>query len=76
MVRSSDCEEILIVCRFSKIPFAAVTFCPDIKSYNEVFDYNKIVTALENRKMTIDNITSEQCVLQRFVTRLTITSLV
>jgi hypothetical protein len=68
MVRSSDCQEILTVSRFSKIPFAAVTFCPDIKSNNEVFDYNKIVAALENREMTIDNITSEQCVIQRFVT--------
>jgi hypothetical protein len=69
MKRSSEFERVLNWCRFSKIPFAAVTFCPDIKSNNEVFDYNQIVSALEKQEMTIENVTNEQFVVQAFVTR-------
>jgi hypothetical protein len=45
-----------------KIPFPAVTFCSDLKSHNEVFDYNRITKALQQHEMTIDNVTSEEFV--------------
>jgi hypothetical protein len=45
-----------------KIPFPAVTFCPDLLSHNKVFDYNQLVTALNQHEMTIDNVTSEEFV--------------
>jgi hypothetical protein len=48
--------------RFLKIPFAAVTFCPDILTHIEGFDYNQIVTALVQNEITIDNVTSEEFV--------------
>jgi hypothetical protein len=46
----------------SKIPFPAVTICSDLKSHNKVFDYNRIVKALQFNEMTIDNVTSEELV--------------
>jgi hypothetical protein len=39
-----------------------VTFCSDLESYNEVFDYNRIVKALQFNEITIDNVTSEELV--------------
>jgi hypothetical protein len=56
-----DCNS-LPICLMSKIPFAAVTFCPDLYSHNRYFDYNQIVEALKQREMTIDNVTNEKLV--------------
>jgi hypothetical protein len=47
---------------FLKIPFAAVTFCPDLLSHNHVIDYNKVVIALKRGEMDIENVTHEQFV--------------
>jgi hypothetical protein len=51
---------------FPKIPFAAVTFCPDLLTHIKGFDYNQIVTALKQRELTIDNITSIEFVNYSF----------
>jgi hypothetical protein len=56
----------MIFHRFFQIPFPAVTFCPDLLSYIKGFDYNRIVTALKQHEMTIDNVTSKECVNYSF----------
>jgi hypothetical protein len=53
---------MMMICLMSKIPFAAVTFCPDLYSHNRYFDYNQIVEALKQREMTIDEVTNEKLV--------------
>jgi amiloride-sensitive sodium channel len=45
-----------------KIPFPAVTFCPDLKTFNHEFDYNQILTALKQHEITISNVTNKQLV--------------
>jgi hypothetical protein len=45
---------------FLKVPFAAVTFCPDIYTYDPFFDYNPIVKGLKNQELSINNITDEE----------------
>jgi hypothetical protein len=46
----------------AKIPFPAVTFCPDLSTHKDDFDYNQLVSALKNQEITIDNVTMEECV--------------
>jgi hypothetical protein len=43
-----------------------VTYCPDLLSHNEHFDYNQIVSALSNHEMTSSNITIKQFVHECF----------
>jgi hypothetical protein len=51
----------------SKIPFAAVTFCPDLDSHtDDGFDYNAIVNALKDDKISIENVTSREFVNYSF----------
>jgi hypothetical protein len=46
----------------SQIPFAAVTYCPDLYSHNRDFDYNRITRLLRERKVSIESVS-----VQRFV---------
>jgi hypothetical protein len=50
-----------------KIPFAAVTFCPDLDSHtDDGFDYNAIVNALRDNAISIENVTSREFVNYSF----------
>jgi hypothetical protein len=67
VVDVSVCSRIMyfdfsLIFLFSKIPFPAVTFCPDMNSYNNKFDYNRIVTALTQGQMAIENVTEKEFV--------------
>jgi hypothetical protein len=46
----------------TQIPFAAVTFCPDLLNYNDEFDYNQTMTALKQNEITIENVTEKEFV--------------
>lgn len=50
---------ILLVFLF-KVPFIAVTFCPDLLTHNEYFDYNLITNALVNNEIAIENVTLDE----------------
>lgn len=43
-----------------KIPFVAITFCPDFMTHNDKFDYNKIVSRLNRNEITIENVTQTE----------------
>jgi hypothetical protein len=49
-----------------KIPFPTVTFCPDLNSVIEKFDYNRIVTEVTKGRITIKNVTEIEFVTSRF----------
>jgi hypothetical protein len=58
-------------CCFSKVPFPAVTFCPDLMSYNKVFDFNGMVNKLKKHELSIDKILEGEYVIfhsTKFVT--------
>lgn len=43
-----------------KVPFPAVTFCPDLLTHNGAFDYNRIVKQLKTNEITIENVTQTE----------------
>jgi hypothetical protein len=55
-------SELSVNRTFFQIPFAAVTFCPDLLSHNKEFDYNMVVEALQQREISIENVTSDEFV--------------
>jgi hypothetical protein len=57
-----DFSKLMLNLIFPKIPFASITYCPDLLNYNKVFDYNRTVTALKRHEITIDNVTTEEFV--------------
>jgi hypothetical protein len=52
--------EVSSIFRFSKIPFPAVTICPDLFTNSTKFNYNQIVNALKRNEIAIDNVTSRE----------------
>jgi hypothetical protein len=49
-----------------QIPFAAVTYCPDLESHNDEFDFNQIVSAIKNKEISISNLTETELVVDKF----------
>jgi hypothetical protein len=46
-----------------QIPFASVTYCPDLESHNNEFDFNQIVSAIKNKEVSISNLTESEFVV-------------
>lgn len=44
----------------SNIPFPAVTYCPEVKTDYQKFEYDTVVDALKSGNMTIDDLSEDE----------------
>jgi Amiloride-sensitive sodium channel len=59
-VRVSVIVRQILILIWIQIPFAAVTYCPDLKTHNDEFDYNQIVASLKDNMISIENVTNHE----------------